>query len=135
MGQKLLAFLKKRKHCFAWDIFYMPKINIKVITHKHNVDLEFKLAMQTIRKFAPKRNYIINKEMERLDKQWSDQRSQLTNCLTNVVVVRKKNEKPKVCINFKDLNKACLNDSFSLPMINTLVDAAADHELLSFLDA
>jgi len=55
--------------------------------------------------------------------------------LANVVVVRKKNGKWRVCIDFTDLNKACPKDSFPLPHIDMLVDATAGHELLSFMDA
>ena len=55
--------------------------------------------------------------------------------LANVVVVPKKNRKPRVCVDFTDLNKACPNDSFPLPHIDRLVDATVGHELLTFLDA
>ena len=51
-----------------------------------------------------------------------------------MVVVRKKNGKWRVCIDFTDLNKACPKDSFPLPHIDTMVDATAGHELLSFMD-
>ena len=40
-----------------------------------------------------------------------------------------------MCIDFTDLNKACPKDSFPLLYIDMLVDAAAGHELLSFMDA
>lgn len=42
--QKRFAFLKERKHYFAWDIFDMPGIVLEVITHKLNVDTKFKLV-------------------------------------------------------------------------------------------
>lgn len=45
--------------------------------------------------------------------------------LVNMVVVKKKNEKNRVCIDITDLNKACRNDRFSLPIIDRLVDATA----------
>jgi hypothetical protein len=51
------------------------------------------------------------------------------------VVVKKKNGKWRVCINFTDLNKACLKDPFPLPRIDQLVDSASGHDRLSFLDA
>jgi hypothetical protein len=39
-----------------------------------------------------------------------------------------------MCIDFIDLNKACLKDEFPLPRIDSLVDAAATLELMSLLD-
>ena len=40
-----------------------------------------------------------------------------------------------MCVDFTDLNRACLKDSYPLPRIDTLVDSTAKHELLSFMDA
>jgi hypothetical protein len=55
--------------------------------------------------------------------------------LANVVLVKKSNEKLRVCIDFTDLNKACPKDSFPLSRIDMLVDSMAGHGLLSFMDA
>ena len=55
--------------------------------------------------------------------------------LANIVPVPKKDEKVRMCVDFRDLNKACPKDSFPLPHIDTLVDATSGHELLSFMDA
>ena len=55
--------------------------------------------------------------------------------LFNTVVVRKKNGKWRVCVDFSDLNKACPKDSFPFPRIDQLMDSASGHERLSFLDA
>jgi hypothetical protein len=49
-------------------------------------------------------------------------------------MVKKKNGKWQMCIDFMDLNKACPKDNFPLPRIDTLVDQAAGSEMLSFLD-
>ena len=40
-----------------------------------------------------------------------------------------------MCVDFTDLNKACLKDSFPLLKIDQLVDSTAGHSLLSFIDA
>ena len=40
-----------------------------------------------------------------------------------------------MCIDFTNLNKACLKDSYPLPRIDTLVDSTARNQLLSFMDA
>ena len=52
-----------------------------------------------------------------------------------MVVVPKKGGKWQVCVNYTDLNEACLKDSFPLPRIDQIVDATAGHRILSFLDA
>ena len=49
-------------------------------------------------------------------------------------MVKKSNGKWRTCVNFTDLNKACLKDSFPLLRIDQLVDSTAGHKLLSFMD-
>ena len=51
------------------------------------------------------------------------------------MVVKKKNGKWRVCVDFTDLNKACSKDPFPMPWIDQLVDATAGHPQMSFLDA
>ena len=55
--------------------------------------------------------------------------------LANVVVVPKKGGKWRVCVDYTDLNEACPKDSFPLSRMDQIVDAAARHRVLSFLDA
>lgn len=55
--------------------------------------------------------------------------------LANVVMVRKPNGKWRMCVDFTDFNKACVKDSFSLPIIDMLVDSTVGHQVLSFMDA
>jgi len=40
-----------------------------------------------------------------------------------------------MCMDFTNLNKACLKDSYPLPWIKLLVDLTTGHQLLSFMDA
>ena len=54
--------------------------------------------------------------------------------LANVVSVLKKDGKVRMCINFRDLNKASPKDDFPLPHIDILVDNTVGHALLSFMD-
>ena len=54
--------------------------------------------------------------------------------LANVVPVPKNDDKVRVCIDFRDLNKANPKDDFPLPHIDLLVDSTAGHSMLSFMD-
>ena len=51
------------------------------------------------------------------------------------MVVKKKNGKWRVCVDFTDLNRACPKDPFPVPKIDQLVDATFRHLMMSFLDA
>jgi len=51
------------------------------------------------------------------------------------VVIKKKNEKWWVYVDFIDLNKTYPKDPFSMPRIDQLVDATVGHPRMSFLNA
>ena len=46
----------------------------------------------------------------------------------------KKNRKLRVCIDFRDLNKATPMDGYLMPIADMLVDAAAEHKVISFMN-
>ena len=50
-------------------------------------------------------------------------------------MVKKRNGKWRMCVDFANLNKACPKDSILLPRIDQLVNSIAGHKLLSFMDA
>ncbi|XP_069150813.1 uncharacterized protein [Solanum lycopersicum] len=54
--------------------------------------------------------------------------------LANVVPVAKKDGKIRICVDYRDLNKASPKDNFSLPNIYILIDNCARHEMKSFAD-
>ena len=55
--------------------------------------------------------------------------------LSNTIMVKKKNGKWRVCVDFTELNRACPKDPFPVPKIDQLVDATYGHPRMSFLDA
>ena len=46
----------------------------------------------------------------------------------------KKNGKLRVCIDFRDLNKATPMDGYPMSIADMLVDAAAGHKVICFMD-
>ena len=51
-----------------------------------------------------------------------------------MVLVPKKDEKVRMCVDFRDLNKASPKDDIRLPYIDVLVDNIVGHTLLSIMD-
>ena len=58
-----------------------------------------------------------------------------TTWLANVVMVTKPNGNWRMCVDYRNINSACPRDTYPLPNIDRLVDRAADHKIMSFLDA
>ena len=54
--------------------------------------------------------------------------------LANVVHVPKKDDKVRVCVDFRDLNKASSKDDFPIPHIDMLINNTIEHLMLSFMD-
>lgn len=98
------------------------------------MDSQHKLVIQKKRRSAEQHVDAIIEEVDRLLEVKAIREVYYPEWLSNTVVVKKKNGKWRVCVNFKDLNKACLKDSFPLPRIDQLVDATAGYARMSFLD-
>jgi hypothetical protein len=55
-------------------------------------------------------------------------------CLANVVMVKKKIGKWRVCTYFIDLNKCCPKDDFPLARMDQIIDSATASEMMALLD-
>ncbi|KAK1608930.1 hypothetical protein QYE76_032603 [Lolium multiflorum] len=54
--------------------------------------------------------------------------------ISNVVPVEKKDGRWRVAIDFRNLNSATPKDEYPMPVAETLINAAAGHKVLSFMD-
>ena len=131
----LTHFLRQNKDVFAWKQANMGGIDPAIISHRLNVSPSFKPVNQKRRSFAPERKKAINEEVGKLLQAGEIREVEYPEWLANVMLVKKANDEWRLCIDFTDINKACPKDSFPLPRIDLIVDATADHELLSFMDS
>ncbi|XP_062173536.1 uncharacterized protein LOC133878998 [Alnus glutinosa] len=113
----------------------MPGIDPSIIVHRLNADPSFRPVRQKRRTFAPERNQAVADEVSKLLVAGFVREVDYPEWLANVVLVKKSNNKWRMCVDFTDLNKACPKDSFPLPRIDLLVDSTSGHQLLSFMDA
>ena len=113
----------------------MPGIDPDITFHALMADPKFKPVSQKRRSFNTERYQAIAVEIGKLLGAGFIRNLDYNEWLSNVVLVKKKDGRWRMCVDYTDLNKACPKDSFPLPRIDQLVDATSGHELLSFMDA
>ena len=131
----MVEFLKRNIDVFAWDACDAPGIDPAFIYHYLNVNPSITPKKQPPR--CPSREHVdaIRDKVMKLKRIGAIKEVFYPEWLGNTMVVKKKSGKWWVCIDFMDLNKACLKDPFPMPWIDQLVDTTMGHPQMSFLDA
>lgn len=103
----------------------MPGLNPDISKHSLNVKPDPKLVKQKKRNFVAKRKKVIEVEVEKLLEAKFIEEIEYPEWLTNVVVVKKANNKWRLCVDYNDLKSACQKDHYPLPNIDQLIDATS----------
>lgn len=77
----------------------------------------------------------MGKEVERLSEVRFIREVMCSDWLANLVLVKKANDKYRMCIDFTNLNQACPKDCYPFHNINKLVGSTAGFDYLPSLDA
>eukprot|EP00253_Pinus_taeda_P027971 PITA_27971 len=93
-----------------------------------------KPVQQKLRKIHPNLENEIKTELNKLLKARIIFPVKHSKWVSNMVLVRNKSGDIRICIDFRNLNKACQKDNFSLPPMEPILQAVAGSELMSFLD-
>jgi hypothetical protein len=112
----------------------MPGVPRHLIEHSLNVSKTARPIKKKLRWFARDKKEAIRAEVTWLLAAGFIKEVYHPDWLANPVLVRKKNNEWRMCVDYTDLNKHCPKDPFSLPRIDEVVDSTAGCELLSFLD-
>ena len=134
-NQALIEFLRDNVDIFAWDACEAPRIDPDFICHHLNVNPSIIPRKQPPRLSSRDHYETVKDEVIKLKRAGAIKEVFYPEWLANTVVVKKKNGKWRVCVDFTDLNKSCPKDPFPLPQIDQLVDATVGHPWMSFLDA
>jgi hypothetical protein len=131
----LVDFLKVNLDVFAWKPFDMKGIPREVAEHKLNTTLGSKPVKQRLRRFDDEKCKAIGEKILKLLSAGFIHEVFHPEWLANPVLVKKKNKKWRMFVDYTSLNKVCPNDPFPLPRIDQVVDSTAGCETLYFLDA
>jgi hypothetical protein len=133
--EELIKLLKEYKDCFAWDYSEMPGLDRSIVEHRLPIKPGFRPYKQPPRKIYKDEVLAdVKREVERLVEANFIRPRRYAEWISNIVPFYKKNEKMRVCIDFKDLNRATPMDGYPMLVAHLLVDAAAGHKVISFMD-
>ncbi|KAJ8466037.1 hypothetical protein OPV22_028589 [Ensete ventricosum] len=132
---QLIEFLRKNEDVFAWSLNDMPRVDPEIAQHHLNIAPGARPVKQRPCKFALDQQKAIQDEVVRLLDAKLVEEVKYPTWLSNIVLIKKSNEKWRMCVDYTDLNRACPKDCYPLPRIDQLVDVTSGHQLLSFMDA
>ncbi|KAA3467005.1 RNA-directed DNA polymerase (Reverse transcriptase), Ribonuclease H-like protein [Gossypium australe] len=132
--QDLVELIRELKDVFAWSYQDMPGLSTDIVVHRLPIREECKPVQQKLRRMRPD---VVLKIKEEVKKQFDAgflQVVKYSERVADIVPVPKKDGKVRMCVDYRDLNKASPKDNFPLPHIDTLVDNTAGCLLFSFMD-
>ena len=112
----------------------MPGLDPRVAMHRLNINTNVKPVKQQQRRFRPEIMEAIQSEDRKLIDSGFVREEQHPDWVANIVPVAKKNEKIRIYIDFRDLNKARPKDEFPLPITDIIIDNTCGFERMSFMD-
>ena len=118
----------------AWSYTDLKGMPPEIVQHTIPLFLDTKPIRQLQRRMNPRMQLIVKAELERLLQAGFIKPVEITDWVSPMVLVKKKNGKIRVCIDYRALNKRTQKDHFPLPFINTILDEVAGHELYTFMD-
>jgi hypothetical protein len=131
---RMVALLKEYVDIFAWSYQDMPGLDTNIVVHKLPLREGCPPVKQKLRRTRPDMAMKIKEEVQ---KQWDAGFLAVTNYppwVANIVPVPKKDGKVRMCVDYRDLNRASPKDDFPLPHIDVLVDNTAQFSVFSFMD-
>ena len=130
----LIKLLSEYVDVFAWSYHDMPGVDPSIGQHTIPLIPGSKPIKQKLRRMKPD---VTLKNQEEVSKQLEAgfiREAKYPEWFANVVPVPNKDDKVRMCVDYRDLNRASPKDGFPLPHIDILVDNTANHALLSFMD-
>ena len=130
----LIQLLGAYLDVFAWSYEDMPGLDPSIIQHRLPLLPHARPIKQKLRRLHPRWSLQVKEEIQKQLSVGFLSVVEYSEWLANVVPVPKKDDKVRVCVDFRDLKKASPKDDFPFPHIDMLVDSTTGHSMLSFMD-
>ncbi|KAM2696639.1 hypothetical protein EV1_041004 [Malus domestica] len=134
MKAELRALLEEFKDCFVWSYHEIPGLDRTLVEHELRIKPGCKPFRQPPHRFSIEVQLGIKDEQVWLLNVGFIRTARYVEWLANIVPVLKKNGALRICIDFRNLNMATPKDKYTMSILDLLIDAAANHAILSFMD-
>jgi hypothetical protein len=132
--EALIALLREFHEIFAWSYQDMPGLDTDIVVHKIPLEPKCKPVKQALGRMKLEVILKIKEEVEKQLKAGFLSTVTYSDWVANIVPVSKKDGKVRMCVDYRDLNRASPKDNFPLPHIDTLVNNTATNAVFSFMD-
>ncbi|GAU46526.1 hypothetical protein TSUD_402560 [Trifolium subterraneum] len=132
--ERVIVLLREYVDIFAWSYQDMPGLDPEIVEHHLPLKPECPPVKQKLRRTHPDMALKIKEEVQKQIDAGFLITSEYPQWLANIVPVPKKDGKVRMCVDYRDLNKASPKDDFPLPHIDVLVDNTAKSKVFSFMD-
>ncbi|GAU50278.1 hypothetical protein TSUD_409140 [Trifolium subterraneum] len=132
--ERVIVLLREYVDIFAWSYQDMPGLDLVIVEHHLPLKSECPPVKQKLRRTHPDMALKIKEEVQKQIDAGFLITSEYPQWLANIVPVPKKDGKVRMCVDYRDLNKASPKDDFPLPHIDVLVDNTAKSKVFSFMD-
>jgi len=112
----------------------MPRLDRSIVERRLPIKSGFQPHEQPARRCNPNILPDIKAEITKLIEAEFVRQCRYADWISNVVPVYKKNGKLHMCIDYRNLNKATPMDGYPMTVADLLVDAVAEHRIISFMD-
>jgi hypothetical protein len=112
----------------------MPRLDRSIVEHRHPLKKGSWPFQQRARQMKAEVLKEVKKEVEKMLEAGFIRPCRYAEWISSVVPMQKKDGRWRVCMDFRDLNRATLKDEYPMPVAETLVNAVAGHKILSFMD-
>ena len=107
---------------FVWSYDELKGIPREMVEHRIPLILGGKPVRQKERRMNPQLQLVVKAELERLVQVGFVKPVEITDWVLPMVIVKKKNRKLRVCIDYRMLNSSTQKDHFPLPFITLLLE-------------
>src|SRR6185437_9589724 len=134
LREPMMALLREYRDCFAWDYTEMPGLDRSIVEYRLPLKKGFRQFQQRARQMKAEILEEVKKEVQQMLDAGFIRPCRYAEWISSVVPVQKKDGRWRVCVDFRDLNRATPKDEYPMPIAKTLINAAAGHKMQSFMD-